>query len=551
MKISTATSASLLCRTVLLFCLTMFATNTFAASILSTGKDTFASSVQSSHSASLAVDGDEFTRWSSNYSDDQWIYIDLGASALIEEVVLAWETAYGSNYEIRVSEDGVTWTTIYTENSGDGDIDQISDLNVSARYIGLWGSKRATRWGYSLYSFEVYGEFGEAQNLAAGQPVVASSSKGTALARYATDGDSETRWSSAYNDDESIYVDLGSICYIDKLILNWETAYGAGYKIGVSDDGSNWTYVYTETAGDGDLDEITLSEDITGRYVGVFGTERGTRWGYSLWEMEIYGSSTGDSGETTSVAQVSTTDKPTLATVGWSGTLTKSSIRRVKEDGAVLENLDLSRELWITAENVTVRNCRIDVQGLDYYGIKSSAKNVLIENVEIMNARSSAIMGSNFIARNLYIHDIGTDGIKPYYNFTIENSIITGLGTGGSSTHADGIQVPKGTNGIIRNNHFDLKTDPTGYYNHHQCILMKASDGPIKDMVIDGNWFNGCGTQLQLRGKAELYGGPDNITVTNNKFNHDSRGATTAISGTATYTWSNNIYEDNGEACNR
>src|SRR5437660_8159526 len=62
----------------------------------------------------LAVDGNAGTRWSSARSDLQWIQIDLGATYNINHVKLTWETAYGKAYQIQVSANASTWTTIYT-----------------------------------------------------------------------------------------------------------------------------------------------------------------------------------------------------------------------------------------------------------------------------------------------------------------------------------------------------------------------------------------------------------------------------------------------------
>lgn len=70
--------------------------------------------------------------------------------------------------------------------------------------------------------------------------------------------------------------------------LNWETAAGKNYKIQVSTDNSNWTDAYTKVNGSGGVEEISLSP-VTGRYVRLYGTERTTVWGYSLWEFEVYG----------------------------------------------------------------------------------------------------------------------------------------------------------------------------------------------------------------------------------------------------------------------
>ncbi|MFD1502605.1 discoidin domain-containing protein, partial [Streptosporangium lutulentum] len=65
-------------------------------------------------------------------------------------------------------------------------------------------------------------------------------------------------------------------------------AYGRAYQIQTSPDGTTWSTVYSTTAGDGGVDDVTLTG--TGRYVRVNGTQRATAYGYSLWEFEVYGS---------------------------------------------------------------------------------------------------------------------------------------------------------------------------------------------------------------------------------------------------------------------
>ncbi|MBN2486007.1 MAG: Ig-like domain-containing protein [Bacteroidales bacterium] len=104
-----------------------------------------------------AVDGSAGTRWSSAFSDPQWIMVDLQGTYSINRVVLNWETAAGRNYQVQVSPDGSTnWTTIYSTTTGAAGV---VNLNVSGsgRYIRMYGTARATAWGYSLWEFEVYG----------------------------------------------------------------------------------------------------------------------------------------------------------------------------------------------------------------------------------------------------------------------------------------------------------------------------------------------------------------------------------------------------------
>ena len=64
--------------------------------------------------ASAAVDGNTGTRWSSAFSDPQWLRVDLGATATVCQVVLNWEAAYARAFQLQVSADATNWTTIYS-----------------------------------------------------------------------------------------------------------------------------------------------------------------------------------------------------------------------------------------------------------------------------------------------------------------------------------------------------------------------------------------------------------------------------------------------------
>jgi endoglucanase Acf2 len=251
-----------------------------------------ASSVENAGTAAQnANDGDLATRWSSDFTDDEQLTIDLGAPQQIESVKLHWEEAHATVYALEVSSDGSSWTSQFTVSNSQGGIEE-HVLATTARYVRMQGIQRATAWGYSLYEFEVFA-YGatpvipdENLDLAAGQPVVASSKEGPFAAVNAVDADSGSRWSSLFTDDEWIYVDLGSVQSLSQIVLNWEGAYGSSYKIQVSDDATMWTDAFSETAGDGGEDVINLSA--TGRYVRMLGVARATPWGYSLYEFEVY-----------------------------------------------------------------------------------------------------------------------------------------------------------------------------------------------------------------------------------------------------------------------
>ena len=107
--------------------------------------------------ATNAFDGNLNTRWSSAFSDPQWIYVDLGATYNISEVTLYWEAAYGKSYQIQVSSDATNWTTIYSTTTGLGGTEDLAGLSGTGRYVRMYGTARGTVYGYSLWEFQVYG----------------------------------------------------------------------------------------------------------------------------------------------------------------------------------------------------------------------------------------------------------------------------------------------------------------------------------------------------------------------------------------------------------
>jgi beta-glucosidase-like glycosyl hydrolase len=262
-----------------------------ASTLLSQGKPVTASSTENAGTpATAAVDGDAGTRWSSQFSDPQWIRVDLGATAAIDQVVLNWETAYATSYRIEVSADGSTWTTIYSTTTGRGGVEQLA-ITGTGRYVRLYGTSRATGWGYSLWEFQVYGTSGSTGTgtlISEFKPVAASSWEGGNAPAAALDGRTTTRWSSQFSDPQWIRVDLGGTAAITSVVLNWEAAYATSYRIEVSADGSTWTTIYSTTTGRGGVEQLAITG--TGRYVRMYGTARATGYGYSLWEFQVFGS---------------------------------------------------------------------------------------------------------------------------------------------------------------------------------------------------------------------------------------------------------------------
>ncbi|MDX6208426.1 MAG: hypothetical protein QOE24_817 [Frankiales bacterium] len=285
--------------------------------LLSQGKQATASSQEnSSVPASAAVDGDPGTRWGSAFSDNQWLTVDLGASATIDSVTLNWETAYAKGFQLQVSNDNSTWTTIYSTTTGAGGVQKLG-VSGSGRYVRMYGTTRATSYGFSLFELQVNG-YWTAQacstaNAALGKTATASSyeNAGAYPASAAVDGSSTTRWSSAAADGQWLQVDLGSPQALCMVSLSWEAAYATAFQLQASLDGTSWSTVYATTTGTGGLQNLPVAGNA--RYVRMYGTARATGFGYSLYDLQVR---TTSGAATTAVAEG---DGGTVSGSRWTG----------------------------------------------------------------------------------------------------------------------------------------------------------------------------------------------------------------------------------------
>lgn len=196
--------------------------------------------------------------------------IRIGAG---EPVKLSWSTTSGSQVILDgqlVSEDGNC--LVYP--------DQTTKYTLSAQ-----GRENETR----IIKIEVANPAGI--NRALNRPVEVSSSDirpGTENPSFLNDGNLNTRWGSQYSSKQWVIIDLGKIFDIERIILNWELASAKKYKIQLSDDALAWTDIYKTTKGNGGIEKLCKLHG-SGRYIRLLMTERNTKYGYSLWEIEVYG----------------------------------------------------------------------------------------------------------------------------------------------------------------------------------------------------------------------------------------------------------------------
>src|SRR5471032_2092691 len=113
-------------------------------------------------SAAAAIDHDETTRWSSGFTDDQYLTLDFGKTVPVTRVHIDWENAHATQYLLQVSDDNATWTTIKSVDNSQGGSEDWPGLTGQGRYLRMLGVKRSTQYGYSIFEMQAF----------AGTPVV-------------------------------------------------------------------------------------------------------------------------------------------------------------------------------------------------------------------------------------------------------------------------------------------------------------------------------------------------------------------------------------------
>jgi beta-glucanase (GH16 family) len=285
-----------------------------AETVVSQGKPVTASSVEwAGTPAAAAVDGNTGTRWSSAFAATQWFQVDLGAATSVSRVAINWEAAYAKAFTIQLSTNGSSYTQAYATTTGPGGQQSIP-ITGTARYVRINLTQRALEmYGYSFWEFQVFSGGGSTPSDPPTTPTDPPPTGGTRLLSYnkpaqastwqndvncnpcdaakAFDNDPASRWATSsttgWVDPGWISVDLGATAQISQVVLQWDPAFGRAYQIQVSPDNANWTTIFQTTTGDGLKDVINATG--SGRYVRMYGTARGTAYGYSLWEFKVYG----------------------------------------------------------------------------------------------------------------------------------------------------------------------------------------------------------------------------------------------------------------------
>lgn len=274
---------------------------------LSLGKPVVASSYynnNASYTALKAVDGNYQTYWSSNYSDNQWIYVDLLSKYNVEELRINWSTsAYAKEFKVQVSDDATNWTDIYSTVNGTGGLMKVTPTTASGRYVRIYCVKRASTWGNSIYELEVFGSPATSERNFAPKSQV-STTFSTAANNYINDikDDSMTSsWASTTSVTFPQYItfNLGNTA-IKSNRMTLVTHFGVGQGITKVDveyfNGTTWvtaasnlSITWNSNTGDEEFRDINYPE-ITSNQIRLKVTAANKQWGnVALNELKLWG----------------------------------------------------------------------------------------------------------------------------------------------------------------------------------------------------------------------------------------------------------------------
>lgn len=118
-----------------------------------------ASSVRSGFEAISATDENTNTRWSSQFSDPQYWWMDLGNVYPLGRIEINWHNEFATDFNISASTNGNLWRQIHTETLKSTSANTIHNYwtsGIDVRYLKFHGIQRNTTSGYSFYEFKVF-----------------------------------------------------------------------------------------------------------------------------------------------------------------------------------------------------------------------------------------------------------------------------------------------------------------------------------------------------------------------------------------------------------
>ncbi|HTW09838.1 MAG TPA: discoidin domain-containing protein [Acidimicrobiales bacterium] len=248
----------------------------------------------SSDAPGNALDGDPNTRFSTDTGQavGQYLELNLGEPQSfdqLEMLVPNSQNDYARGYNVEVSTDGTTWTTV-ASCTGTGTTEVASFPTQTAQYVEVVLTSADSSYWWSIDEIYLLGTESALSRTSWVASTNTSPGSGDAPAN-ALDGNPNTRFSTDADQavGQDFEVNMGTPETFNELqmdVPNSPTDYAPGYKVEVSNDGSTWTTVANGT-GTGP-DETIVFPTQTAQYVEVVLTSADSSYWWSIDEFNLY-----------------------------------------------------------------------------------------------------------------------------------------------------------------------------------------------------------------------------------------------------------------------
>lgn len=282
---------------------------------LAIGCDVYCSSTIAGNIFNL-TDGDPTTFWQAGSADHEWIVINLGKIAKFNTIVMTMDPgACPTGYEILVSEDNETYTSVFKENGYDPSSDEgihtvkLPEI-VQGQYIKIDMTVCVNIWNYTFKEVEIYNKENSSDdepetpiNLAINCDVECSSTIAGNILNI-TNGDDTDFWQAGSADHEWFIIDFGKVVEFNTIVMTMDPgACPTTFEVLVSDDKETFTSVHKEEnyvpSSDDGVHTSTFASMAQGRYMKVDMTVCVNIWYYTIKEVEVYKKTGGSESDPT------------------------------------------------------------------------------------------------------------------------------------------------------------------------------------------------------------------------------------------------------------
>jgi hypothetical protein len=211
--------------------------------------------------------------------------------------------------------------------------------------------------------------------------------------------------------------------------------------------------------------------------------------------------------------------KPAITTAGVPqySALEVSGDIQANTPGMVIDAQNIVGGITVTANNVTIRNSRINMTS--YWGIRVmdgvTGTKILHNEIYSTNGAYTGVLAGDAVICANYIHGV-ENAITAGANTIIQANLIDKLKSDSPTAHYDGIELYSGDNSKVWGNNIML-TDPAGnWLDETGAVNVSPTWSAMQNIEVRGNWLGGGSYTVYVDDQSGL--ALNNVAITDNHF---------------------------------